>query len=369
MRIVFADSIDWDFNIDTPYRQPLGGSQSALCYLAEELARAGHEVALLNRTTAPGMVRGVTCVSLHGDWQQAFSPPPDALVYFNAAGWGDRLTPLLARGTRVVLWTQHADDQDAMGALRDRRAHDRYHAIAYVSDWQRQRYEEVFGVAPEKGAVRRNGPAPAFHRLFAPDRPILAEKAAPPVLAYTSTPFRGLHVLLFAFPRIRAAWPGVRLKVFSGMAVYQDAAADADFARLYELCRATAGVDYVGPLAQPDLAREMRSVSVLAYPNTFPETSCIAVIEAMASGARVVTSALAALPETGAGFARLVPYDADPRAFATTFAEAVIAELGDTDPEALERRLRQQVDYVDRQCGWAVRAREWAEWLASIEPR
>lgn len=48
LRIVFLDPIEWDYVIDTPRVRPLGGSQSALCYLAEELAKRGHAVALYN---------------------------------------------------------------------------------------------------------------------------------------------------------------------------------------------------------------------------------------------------------------------------------------------------------------------------------
>lgn len=64
MKIAFADPIACDYTIETPYQQPLGGSQSALCYLAEELASQGHEVFLLNNSKTPRISRGVVCLPL-----------------------------------------------------------------------------------------------------------------------------------------------------------------------------------------------------------------------------------------------------------------------------------------------------------------
>ena len=62
MKIIFLDPIVWDYNIETPLNQPMVGSQSALCYLAAELARLGHDVSLINNTSSTSNIRGVRCI-------------------------------------------------------------------------------------------------------------------------------------------------------------------------------------------------------------------------------------------------------------------------------------------------------------------
>src|SRR5262249_49097378 len=122
------------------------------------------------------------------------------------------------------------------------------------------------------------------------------------------------------------------LEVFSSMKVYQQDEPGDEFAPLYHQCRRTPGVRYVGSVAQPRLAEELKAASILAYPNTFAETSCIAVMEAMAAGLLVVTTDLGALPETPAGFGAMVLPPAGPagiNSFAQSFLERLKGILRD----------------------------------------
>lgn len=367
MRIAFIDLIRWDYRVDSVYQIPLGGSQSAVCYLAEALAALGHEVHLINQTTAPGRVLGVECLSA-GSVPQAQFATYDVTVVLNGAVPGIELRPLLRPGARLILWTQHAHDQPAVKPLSDRAVHQVFDAVAFVSRWQQQQYELHFGLPPERGQVVRNAIAPAFAGLFA-GRPILAAKRRPPVLAYTSTPFRGLDVLLQVFPAIRAQLPDVTLRVYSSMRVYQmnGQQDEAEFGHLYRQCRETPGVDYVGSLPQPELAGQLSAATLLAYPNHFAETSCISVMEAMACGCQIVTSRLGALGETTAGFARLVP-PGSREAYTREFIAQVTAALEETEHRTaeVEQRLARQVAYVNADCTWQCRAAQWSAWLTAL---
>jgi len=363
MKFVFLDNIDIDYTVDTPYRLPLGGSQSALCYLTEALAAQGHEVFVVNHTTVEGVVRGVNMFSFTGNFVSAFEPPPDATIVLNRTGWGGQIKPVLQAPTLLLLWMQHADDQPGAQALKDPGERGHYDGFAFVSEWQRRRYVDGFGLDATRTGVLRNAIGPRFAHMFAEDEQIAADKTWPAAMAYTSTPFRGLDVLLNVFPAIRARRPGIRLNVFSSMQVYHDPSGADPFERLYAQARATEGVNYVGSVPQPELADELRRTSILAYPSTFAETSCIAVMEAMAAGCRVVTTDLGALPETTEGFGTLVPSGPD---MGAAFAEACVAAIDGAAAPEHEASIRAQVEHVNRTAVWSERAREWARWVSIL---
>jgi glycosyltransferase involved in cell wall biosynthesis len=361
-RIAFLDRIAWDYRVDTPRLRPLGGSQSALCYLAEALAALGHEVRMVTQTTAPGRLRGVDCLSAASGGYALFDGAEVAIVLNDpdpsvAAALRARLGP----GGLVVLWTQHDVDQPAMASFAEAERMRAWDAVVLVSDWQRRAYLRAFGLDPARSAVFGNAMAPAFEGLFDENASVAAAKRDS-VLAYASTPFRGLDVLLDAFPQIRARCPDARLRVHSSLGVYQVAEAQDAYRPLYERCRAMAGVDYRGAVPQPALAASLKEVACFAYPSTFPETFCTAVLEAMAAGCLCVVGDLGALPETTQGLAELVPLGDDAEDYARRFAERVVAVLG-TPPEAAAERRDRQLRHLAATATWPLRARAWSGWL------
>ena len=89
------------------------------------------------------------------------------------------------------------------------------------------------------------------------------------------------------------------------MQVYGVTAQQDNYSALYQKAKETPQINYIGSLPQLQLAAALRKCSIFAYPNIFPETSCISVMEAMAAGLFVITSELGALPETCLNMAKI----------------------------------------------------------------
>lgn len=368
MRICFVDFAPWDYNVATPVVRPLGGSQSALCYLAVALANLGHDVTTVTQTRQPGPVCGVACLTI----AEASGHDFDAVVCLNAPGHLGTCRHLWPNA-RLVLWAQLASNQIAMRKLDDPANRDGWADIVCVSDWHAREMIERFPVEPSRVTVLRNAIAPAFAGMFSSETDLKAAKAGSPRLAYTSTPYRGLQFFASIFPVYRAVNPAATLDVYSSMAVYMESAEKdrSQFAPIYDALSAVEGVRLHGSLPQPELAAHMRLANIWAYPNAFPETSCIAAMEAMASGLRVVTSDLGALPETCESFAHLVPIEVE-----IDDANARIAVKGGDDySNAFTRALLgtaidaaalyAQVVHMNRHHTWSARSRQWSDFLAA----
>ena len=361
MRIIFIHRTIVDYTVETPYQRAIGGTEAGIAYLTVELARLGHAIVLLANPSSPGRYRGVECLNHKEALTKDFLNGADAVVVVNeACGRGLRD---LGVTRPLVLWTGHSDDQPSIEPLEFSRERKAWTGFAFVSQWQLEEYCRTFWLPRERTRVLRNAISPVFAEGN-PAEPWF-RKGEAPILVYTSAPYRGLDVLLSAFPSIRAAVPGTSLRVFSGLSTTRGGPEDNQYKELHSQCLATEGVDYAGPVSQPELAEALTEAAALAYPSTYPETSCIAAMEAMAMGATVLTTGLAALPETLAGFGRMIAPRDDPQLLAKDFAAMAIEALNGIrrNPDEAASRRDAQIAYVRKHYTWPLRALEWQSWL------
>jgi hypothetical protein len=113
----------------------------------------------------------------------------------------------------------------------------------------------------------------------------------------------------------------------------------------------------VGTVPQLELAARLQQARVLAYPNHYAETFCIAAAEAQAAGCPVVTTALGALPETVGQAGVCIPGDPRTPAYQQAFVDACVTLLIDDGRwQALSEQGQAQaaVNYT-----WAGIAAHW----------
>ncbi len=123
---------------------------------------------------------------------------------------------------------------------------------------------------------------------------------------------------------------------------------------------------YRGSIDNEELRSELPTFDILAYPNTFEETSCIAVIEALSAGLRVVTSSLGALPETTEGWARMYSFIHNKERHAKVFAEILSEEIEKIRTGELDQHLELQKQVYAPRWSWDQRIKEWTNFLNTL---
>ena len=260
-------------------------------------------------------------------------------------------------GKPLIVWIHHDINQDAVQWCRNPELVSRVHKFIFVSHWQLDRFCTEYSLPADKCIVLPNATwTDAERRAWEP--------AAIRQIAYTSTPFRGLSVLLDAWELLSPA--DAVLNIWSSMKLYGPLFDDTAYRELFDRAGGLPNTHYHGIVPNAELRRLLRSIDYLAYPSVFPETSCISVIEAMAAGCRVICPALGALPETTAGFARIYDWPADPATHAKIFCEILKEELS-TPWGGMVDQAEAEQDYCRQFYDWSVRSNEWKHLLNQMQ--
>lgn len=357
----------------------LGGSETALCKMAEHFARDGYDVRVY-----AGQGGG-----LRGDYVTVEQEEQTGQVLYCAAGEWDpgeecdlfissRIPEAFDRtivAANRVLWLHDADYGERLTETRAARATN----VVVLSEFQRTLLTERYPfLADHEGlTVSRNAIEPRFFGDLKRERK--------PWVVYSSSPDRGLDVLLELWPEIRARAEKAGVEApelhHTYAPVYHEYRRNGAFphlaafhARIEELSEAAGdGVVAHESMPQPELAGLYSQAAVWAYPSwhtsgaePFPEISCISAMEAQAGGAVPVYLDYGALQETvndGHGIPLMTA--GEPKqlntAWREAFVDAIVAVLAHDKLDGLRRRNRG----VFPGEGWGAVCREWQRQFVS----
>lgn len=351
MKILFLCLSTLKFDIDTPFNEPLGGTESAISYLAPELVKLKHEVTVMANTTEK-IIRGVMHRPICEDLA---SSDPDVVIVTSAPQALPGIKKMAPRA-KIVLWNHMRPDQPAMLHMFKTDVLKSLDRIVYVSESQRESFvaarppEQPLPLSGAHTTVIGNAIAPCFENMFKDALEILEAKKCKGV--YTSTPYRGLAIL----SRIQE----IPIEVYSSMRVYQGD--DTVFQTMYDSLKNNECLELKGSVSQKDLARHMRSIAFLVYPSIFTECHSIALIEAMAAGLKVITTDMAS-PQT-----EFIDSMSATAGTVEDYAKMLRKNINlfRSEPEEWAEKMYQQVQYVNAEYTWKRKALEWTSYLKEI---
>lgn len=280
-----------EWNPITLAQSGIGGSETMAWELSRRLVRLGHRVRLYGDCrNSSGVYEGVEFIN-HNEYSNVDC---DVLISSRQPRAIDDAFNVNAKVR--ICWMHDVHCGDSLTHPRSLR----FDRIFALSNWHKgnilARYPFIH---PDQVITTRNGIDLSRYSSSVTRDPHRA--------IHSSSPDRGLQVILSSMARIRERVPDAELHVFYGFKTWETSANSmkdhgqlGTISYLKSLMDANRihGVYYHDRVNQKDLAIEQMKSGVWAYPTWFTETSCITAMEAHAAGLRMVTSPIAALNET-----------------------------------------------------------------------
>ena len=261
-----------------------------------------------------------------------------------------------------VLWQHNnVDDENMMKMMNYRPLVEKIDQFIFVSNYQYEVFKGYFDLPSDRCHVIRN----------ATDKVEPVEKSKDKIrLVYTSTPWRGLNILLQSFELLDR--DDVELEVYSGISIYGEEfveEAGDKFTPLFEKAKSMDNVKYTEYLPNAELKERLKQCHIMAYPSVFPETSCLAAIEAMAAGCQFVGTSFGALPETCGVYGTLLPIQKITKTktnidnFIQRYAETLDAAIENYWSDETQSLLKDQTKHFNTYYTWDYVKKDWERFL------
>jgi glycosyltransferase involved in cell wall biosynthesis len=258
----------------------------------------------------------------------------------------------------TILWLHDTWDDPESQHLSDAERIKRFDRLVFVSNYQMNTYNMAHGVPYQSSIVLQNAIEPI---------PAKEKKTDQVRLIYHTTPHRGLNIVVSAVRELaKQHGDYIHLDVFSSFEAYGWPARDEEFKELFQAIKDHPQMTYHGYQPNETVRAALQDAHVFTYPSVWPETSCIAAIEAMSAECEVVCPNFAALPETTANFAAMYQYSEDITNHANVFANVLNNTITNRFSDNTLRKLKFQKTYIDNFYNWDLRAAQWTGFLQGL---
>ena len=257
-----------------------------------------------------------------------------------------------------ILWVHHFTNQKEVQNLKNKNYIDKIDYLIFNSNWNFEQHKLKFNVPQKKSIVIKN----AIENIQSAEKP--KDKIN---LIYHTTPWRGLNVLIGAYKKLNIK--DVELNICSSTMVYGKkfhSNFEPKFKHIIDECKKLKNAKYHGFVEHTNLIKLLQKMHIFSYPSIWPETSCIAAMEAMAAGCEVVTTNLGALKETCSPYGKFVNFNNNLYILEKTFLESLEESIKSFWSDENQKKLDKQKKEINKLYSWDIRKNEWINFLKKI---
>lgn len=258
-----------------------------------------------------------------------------------------------------VYWLHDLPDDPETKHLKDEHNRNRFHKLVFCGNWQYNRYLDMLGVPPDdKCVVIDNAITPLEFK------PKSKEEIR---LIYTSTPQRGLAILVPVFMKLCEKYDNIYLDVFSSFEIYGWKDADQQFQELFEQCKNHPKIVYHGFSPNSVVREAYQNAHIFAYPSIWLECNSVALIEAMSAGLLCVHPNLAGLSDTSGNLTSMYQFDHDMNRHASNFYLQLEHAIEIAHKEEVTNYTRFVKSYADTRYNVDKIASQWEYVLGELK--
>jgi glycosyltransferase involved in cell wall biosynthesis len=258
-----------------------------------------------------------------------------------------------------VYWLHDLPEDPETNHLKDITSRNRFHRLVFCGNWQYSRFQLVANVPYDLQSVVIETPIDPF--------PEVKKEFDTIRLVYSSTPQRGLGILVPVFEKLAERYKNIHLDVFSSFKIYGWADADKQFEPLYDRIRNHPQMTYHG--FQPnDVVREhLLKAHIHSYPSTWLECNSRSVIEAMSAGLLCVHPNYGGLTDTSGGLNMMYQGDENAQTHAKAFYYALDHAIEIVEKESTQNYLKLVKMYADTRYNWSKITNQWVTLLEGLK--